>query len=62
VRTSKIGNKSMVMEQAIINRETGEVYSSGTVIAVTYDYAEKQTMSVPQGWREKVNKFEGLKG
>jgi acyl-CoA thioesterase FadM len=52
----------MVMEQAIINRETGEVYSSGTVIAVTYDYAEKQTMSVPQGWREKVNKFEGLKG
>jgi acyl-CoA thioester hydrolase len=61
VRTSKIGNKSMVMEQAIVNSETGEVYSSGTVIAVTYDYAAKQTMSVPQEWREKVAKFEGWK-
>ena len=59
MRTSKIGNKSMVMEQAIVNSETGEVYSSGTVIAVTYDYAEKKTMSVPQDWREKVTKFEG---
>jgi acyl-CoA thioester hydrolase len=58
VRTAKIGNKSMVMEQAILNRETGEVYSSGTVIAVTYDYAAKQTMSVPQDWREKIEKFE----
>ena len=61
VRTSKIGNKSMVMEQAIVNSETGEVYSSGTVTAVTYDYAEKKTMSVPQDWREKVTKFEGWK-
>jgi acyl-CoA thioester hydrolase len=60
VRTSKIGNKSMVMEQAIVNSETGEVYSSGTVIAVTYDYAAKQTMSVPQDWRERVNQFESL--
>ncbi len=61
VRTAKIGNKSMVMEQAIVNSETGEVYSSGTVIAVTYDYAAKQTMPVPQEWREKVTDFEGWK-
>lgn len=61
VRTSKIGNKSMVMEQAIVNSETGEVYSSGTVIAVTFDYAGKKTMSVPREWREKIMKFEGLK-
>jgi acyl-CoA thioester hydrolase len=61
VRTAKIGNKSMVMEQAIVNSETGEVYSSGTVIAVTFDYAKKKTMSVPQEWRERIMKFEGLK-
>jgi acyl-CoA thioester hydrolase len=61
VRTAKIGNKSMVMEQAIVNSETGEVYSSGTVIAVTFDYKEKKTMSVPQEWRERIIKFEGLK-
>ncbi len=61
VRTSKIGNKSMVMEQAIVNSETGEVYSSGAVIAVTFDYAGKKTMSVPQEWRERIMKFEGLK-
>lgn len=61
VRTSKIGNKSMAMEQALINAETGELLSSGTVICVAYDYMKQETMPVPDAWREKINQYEGLK-
>jgi len=60
VRTSKIGNKSMVMEQALIHAETGEVLSSGTVITVAYDYLKQESMPVPEAWREKINQYEGL--
>ena len=60
VRTSKIGNKSMTMEQWVMNRETGEVHAEGTVILVTFDYREHRTISVPDEWREKITSFEGL--
>jgi acyl-CoA thioester hydrolase len=60
VRTSKIGNKSLVMEQALIHAETGEVLSSGTVITVAYDYGKRETMPVPETWRGTINQFEGL--
>ncbi|HVN14402.1 MAG TPA: thioesterase family protein [Anaerolineales bacterium] len=60
VRISRIGNKSMTIEQSLENAETGEVHASGTVIAVAFDYAAQKTMSVPQEWREKINAFEQL--
>jgi acyl-CoA thioester hydrolase len=60
VRTSKLGNKSMAIEQAILNAETGAVYSSGTIIAVAFDYAAKKTIPIPQTWREKISKFESI--
>ena len=59
-RVSKLGNKSMTIEQNVENAETGEVYSSGTVIAVAFDYAAHKTMSVPSAWREKIAQFENL--
>jgi acyl-CoA thioester hydrolase len=60
VRTSKIGNKSMTLEQCVVNAETGEVLAEGTVILVTFDYREHKTISVPDEWREKISSFEGL--
>lgn len=60
VRTSRIGNKSMDIEQAIVNAETGEVLSSGVVIAVAYDYGAQKTIRVPDAWREKMLQYEGL--
>ncbi len=60
VRISKIGNKSLTIDQDLENAETGEALASGTVIAVAFDYATHQTMSVPQTWREKINAFEHL--
>jgi acyl-CoA thioester hydrolase len=60
VRTSKIGNKSMTVDQCVMNADTGEVFAAGTVILVTFDYREHKTISVPDEWREKISKFEGL--
>jgi acyl-CoA thioester hydrolase len=60
VRTSKIGNKSMTVEQNIIHSETGEVLASGQVILVTFDYHTNQTQPVPEKMREAISKFEGL--
>jgi len=60
VRTSKIGNKSMAVEQCVMDADSGEVYASGTVILVTFDYESHKTIPVPQNWREKISEFEGL--
>jgi len=60
VRTSHIGNKSMAMEQALVHCDTGQVLASGTVIVVAFDYAQNKSMRIPDEWREKISRFEGL--
>jgi acyl-CoA thioester hydrolase len=60
VKVTKIGNKSMLIDQAVVNTETGEVLSSGTVVLVAYDYSTLTTRPVPEAWREAIHKFEGL--
>ena len=60
VRTSKIGNKSMVVDQNIIHAESGEVLATGKVILVAFDYHTNKTLPVPDVMREKISKFEGL--
>ena len=60
VRTMKIGNKSMTVEQTIVHAETGEVFAIGEVVMVTYDYHTGKSIPIPPEWREKVSKFEEL--
>jgi len=60
VRTSKIGNKSMIVEQCVMNINTGEIVTVGIVILVTFDYREHKTISVPSEWREKITAFENI--
>ncbi|MFT3891892.1 MAG: thioesterase family protein [Anaerolineales bacterium] len=62
VRVARIGNKSMTWEQTIVDADTGKELSKGEVVIVTYDYKTEKTISVPQEWREKFSRFEGLKG
>ena len=61
VRTSKIGNKSMTMEQCVMDDDAGKVTAEGTVILVTFDYEGLKTIPVPDEWRDKISEFEGLK-
>ncbi len=58
VRTSKIGNKSMIIEQAVIDATTGEIRAIGDIVSVAFDYRVKKTIPVPEEWRETITKFE----
>ncbi len=60
VHTSKIGNKSMTVEQNIVNAETDEVLASGQVILVAFDYHMNKTLPIPKRMREAISNFEGL--
>jgi acyl-CoA thioester hydrolase len=61
VRVVRLGNKSMTWEQNIVEADTGREFAKGEVVVVAYDYMTQKTISIPQDWREKIVKFEGLK-
>ena len=58
VHTSKLGNKSMTVEQALLNAESNEVLASGRVILVAYDYHKGQTIPIPETWKERIGQYE----
>jgi acyl-CoA thioester hydrolase len=60
VRTSKMGGKSMTVDQNIVHAETGEMLASGYVILVAYDYHTRRSIPIPDVMRETISKFEGL--
>jgi acyl-CoA thioester hydrolase len=60
VRTSKLGDKSMRVEQNIVHAESGEVLALGYVILVAFDYHKNQTIPVPDVMRKTIAKFEDL--
>jgi acyl-CoA thioester hydrolase len=60
VRSSKVGNKSITVEQCVMNKDTGEILASGTVILVAFDYKLGHTIPVPENWRTKLAEFEGI--
>jgi acyl-CoA thioester hydrolase len=60
VKTTRIGNKSMVLEQCVMNSDTGEIMSAGTVVMVAYDYKDLKPISVPDDWKKKISEFEKL--
>lgn len=62
VRTKKIGGKSIVVEQAVLDAKTGREMAKGEVVMVTYDYHTGKTIPVPDAWREKITAFERLNG
>ena len=58
--TCKLGNKSMTVQQAIVHAETDEVFATGYVILVAYDYREQKTVPIPEKMRTAIAAFEGL--
>lgn len=59
-RVSKLGNKSMTIEQSIVNTETEDVLATAEIIMVAYDYHTEKTIPIPDEWRKTIEKFEGL--
>lgn len=60
VRVSRLGNKSLQMEYSMRDMDTGLEVASGATAVVTYDYASRQTIPVPEHWRDIISKFENL--
>ena len=60
VRVAKLGNKSMTWSRISWMR-IGKRLSKGEIVVVAYDYVAQKTIAIPQDWREKIIKFEGLK-
>jgi len=60
VRITKIGNKSMTVEQNVVHAQTGEVFAEGEVVMVAFDYYQNKSIPVPQEWRDAVDQFEGI--
>lgn len=58
VRTTRIGNKSIIVEQDILNLQTGKEMAKGEVVMVTFDYRSKKTIPVPEEWKRKINQYE----
>jgi acyl-CoA thioester hydrolase len=60
VRTARLGNKSMTMEQNIVDVESGEELATGELVLVTYDYHDKKSIPVPAEWRKKLQEFDRI--
>jgi acyl-CoA thioester hydrolase len=58
VRTTKMGNKSIVVAQAVVDVATGKEMAKGEVVMVTYDYRAQKTIPVPDRWRQIITRFE----
>ena len=53
----KLGTKSMIWAQNIVDVKTDKELAKGEVILVTYDYREEKTIIIPNEWREKIKQF-----
>ena len=60
IRTAKIGNKSIIIEHAVVDVKTGVEMAKGEVVTVMYDYRAQKTIPVPDEWRETITKFEKM--
>ncbi len=60
VKITKIGTKSITVEQCVMDAKTGKLMASGTVVMVTFDYEGLKTIPVPEEWKQKISAFEGI--
>jgi len=60
VRVSRIGNKSLTFQHAIVDMAGEVTYATAEVVMVAYDYDQNATVLVPEEWRRLIATFEGL--
>jgi len=60
VRVTRLGNKSLGMEYQIEDGDSGRQFARGATALVAYDYHAGRSIPLPEGWREKIQTFEGL--
>jgi acyl-CoA thioester hydrolase len=60
VRVSKLGNKSIHIDQCIVGGDDEIVYATGKAVLVAYDYQDSQSVPIPEDWRAMFAGFERL--
>ena len=59
VRVAKIGNKSMTFVYQVEDAENGDILATAETVMVAYNYHLKQSIRVPDAWRESILNYEG---
>jgi acyl-CoA thioester hydrolase len=54
----KIGNKSLQMQQEIINAQTNEMKAKNDAVLVAFGVKEDQAIQLPDDWRNKIINYE----
>lgn len=49
-----IGNKSLTMEQLLVEEITNEVLSTCSVVLVCYDFKEQKSIPFPEEWKKQI--------
>ena len=60
VRTTRLGNKSFDVQQAVIDHATGKWMCTGELVLVCYDYHTAKSIPMPSIWRQRLSAFENL--
>ncbi|MDR0973398.1 MAG: acyl-CoA thioesterase [Prevotellaceae bacterium] len=55
---TRLGNKSMNMEQRVINEVTGEVKFVCRSTLVAFDLHARASIEIPATWRDAISRFE----
>ena len=55
---TKIGDKSLVFEQQILNPATGEINCSARTVMVAFDLRSGLSVTVPELWRQLISEFQ----
>ena len=59
-RINRIGNKSIQIEQFILDEKTGDVLAECRVVQVGYDFKQNKTIPVPDVYRKLISDYEGV--
>jgi acyl-CoA thioester hydrolase len=59
VKVSSLGNKSLIMEYLVRERDKSRIFAEGKTVQVAYDYQEKSTIALNESWKETIRQFEG---
>jgi len=60
VRVTRLGNKSLTMEYQIEEVENRQPFCSGVTTVVAYNYRARQSIPIPDEWRERIRAFEKM--
>ena len=57
-KISRLGTKSLHMIQELVDKNSGDIKSSGVSVMVAYSFVNRKTIPIPQNWRDVIIQYE----